>query len=289
MRTKNFFKSLAVAAVALVGVFATSCSEEELNVNATGGEQYKPSAAKATVIINVVETGEAGVAAKTIYQTEVDATSSIGKPFEVAYPTNYPDADKYTVPANQNVNIPNVVDGQSAYIPVTFYVVKLTSVYAAIANSEQRDWMYYDESSEIVAEKQAKNESNYGIDYTYEFNVEYGYASVEPITARATSDADLIDQYVQTLLGVTESYTDSYTFVLPPWAETTVTKTQEYTHNKVTYSYNGVSKTYIFKDRWGVIVSEGEIKAIQGHEHAYGHYHTHGYEMNAGGGVTEGI
>ena len=89
MRTKNFFKGLAVAAVALVGVFATSCSEEELNlngtINGTPVDPYTPTELPdgvAYAAISVVDLGDLGLGSKVLYTGIKDVTGLDGTEIE---------------------------------------------------------------------------------------------------------------------------------------------------------------------------------------------------------------
>ena len=123
MKKTNFWKGLTLAAVALVSVFATSCSEEELKINGPEVPTVVLPAAKASVSISVVDL-EAGKLVGTV--KNLDVTTSIGQSVEVACPEN----DGYTKAKSVFVEVPAIEKGQSVVIPVTFYVVTLNSAYA---------------------------------------------------------------------------------------------------------------------------------------------------------------
>ena len=125
MKKKNFWRGLAMATVALVSVFATSCSEEEIKIE--GGDIEVPPTvvlpdAKAIISITVVDL-EAGKTVGTV-QTK-DVTTSIGASYTVECPENA----GYTKAKNIIVQIPSIEKGQTVVIPVTFYVVTLESAF----------------------------------------------------------------------------------------------------------------------------------------------------------------
>lgn len=137
MKKTNFWKGLTLAAVALVSVFATSCSEEEIKIN--GPEIDVPElvlpAAKASISISVVDL-EAGKIVGNV--KNIDATTSIGSSLTVECPAN----EGYTTAQSVVVEVPALEKGQSVVIPVTFYVVTLNSAFADLmdgANIEYTD------------------------------------------------------------------------------------------------------------------------------------------------------
>lgn len=124
MKKTNFLKGLALAAVALVSGFATSCSEEELSIK---NNPVELPAASASVSISVVDL-EAGKLIGGV--TTQDATSAIGGTLTVECPANA----GYTTAAPITVSIPSLQKGQSVNVPVTFYVVTLESALAELMN-----------------------------------------------------------------------------------------------------------------------------------------------------------
>lgn len=286
MRTKNFFKGLAVAAVALVGAFATSCSEENLNVNATGTPVVLPDG-KATVVITVVDLGDMGVGATVKYSEVKDVTTGS---HTFACPS-FTGSDEYVIPADQSITVPALEKGQFLSIPVTFYVVKFTSAYANIIETNEGAEEYG--VIDVVTTKDYKNEANYGEEYFITLNNEIGYVSYEGVaTARVTTESDIIESYVKSLMGMTLDRwqpTEEYSFILAPWSQTKVTKYSESHIWKISYTYGETTKTYKMKDVVGNWLEIDEPTAIEGHAHAYDHYQEHGFDMNAGGGVSESI
>lgn len=120
MKKTNFLKGLAMAAIALVSVFTTSCSEEELSIK--GAEPVKPAPAVVQLAINVVDLDNS----KTLAQKMEDVTTKMGTTYSVACP-DFAGKDQYTTTENINVQVPTISEGQAVVIPVTFYVVHLNS------------------------------------------------------------------------------------------------------------------------------------------------------------------
>ena len=296
MRTKNFFKGLAVAAVAVMGVFATSCSEEEFKVTGqvTGnGTEVTLSPAVATLVINVVDLGDKGVAAKTLYTATEDVTASIGSTKTVDCP-EFEGYAEYTVAKSQSISVPAIDKGQAVVIPVTFYVTKLTSAYAAVLDSEEQDYNYWEYSEDEQEDKTASfaNESDYEITEYYTVHVPTGIESYDivdtAVEARAavTTDEDIIKAVLDSMVGEDEyAYDYDEPIVIAPWTVATVTETYQYLHTKSTYSYGDTTLTVIFNKVYNVTLSKSVEEIDNGHDHDHGH--GHGSDSNAGGGSGE--
>ena len=119
MKKTNFLKGMAMAAIALVSVFTTSCSEEELSIK--GADVTIPELAEpvASVSISVVDF-EKGALLQT---TTVDVSKKIGQSYDVECPS----LDGFTTAKSVTITIPNIAKGQAIVIPVTFYVVPVGS------------------------------------------------------------------------------------------------------------------------------------------------------------------
>jgi hypothetical protein len=190
MRTKNFFKGLAVAAVALVGVFATSCSEEELNVqsNVQGPSVNIPDptplpAGVAYAAISVVDLGDMGLSSKVLYTEIKDVTALNGTEIECP---DFDGMEEYVIPAAQKISVPTLSAGQTVTIPMTFYVVKTTSAFAQVEwdVNNAKDWGWSEEGAPYVyseetwlgtEEKDLQNLSNYWKDIQVRYSVPYAY------------------------------------------------------------------------------------------------------------------
>lgn len=190
MRTKNFFKGLAVAAVALVGVFATSCSEEELNLNGTiTGSPVDPVTPTelpdgvAYAAISVVDLGDLGLGSKVLYTGIKDVTGLDGTEIECP---DFDGMEEYVIPAAQKISVPTLQKGQSVTIPMTFYVVKTESAFAQVEwdIDDAKDWgwteegtpyVYSEETWKGTEEEDLQNLSNYWKDIQVRYSVPYAY------------------------------------------------------------------------------------------------------------------
>lgn len=312
MRTKNFFKGLAVAAVALVGVFATSCSEEELKVTATGGNTVTLPAPKATAIITVVDMGDMSVPAQVL-ATEIKDVTGVGTT-SIECPS-FANSENYVIPAAQSITVPTLADGESLSIPVTFYVVKLTSAFATITQEEVNEgtdpnytaieglpnwisWVSpYAEITEVsgLTDAKLKNETPYWIDVTYTYIVKEGISGIiSPTNGRvaATGPEAVIDAYVNNLLnsnwtGYSEYEDESEPLCIYSSGYATGKLIQLYTKPTYKFTYGETSKEYTFRQEYDTYFVWTGAQAIPGHEHAYDHSHAHGSYENAGGGAGD--
>ena len=306
MRTKNFFKGLAVAAVALVGVFATSCSEEELNVqgNITGDPVTHPDPTVlpdgvANAVISIVDLGDMGVDAKVLATKIVDVTGK-GEGFVVECP-EFDEQAEYVIPAAQKINVPSLEKGQSLTIPMTFYVVKLTSAFAKVETTNV-DWgwdegyMPFIQAGETVSgmtDAKYKNESDYWKDMTYEYTVKYGLSGVIEDAPQArvaeTTEEEVIDAYVQNMIDTDinrEEYTNKSTITVYSWGYAEFKLDYYYSKPVYKFTYGNTTKTVTLRDEMGTMCYANAY-AIPGHEHAFNHSHAHGGYENAGGGMAE--
>ena len=128
MKKVNFLKGLTLAAVALVCVFTTSCSEEELNIQGSGGSNIELPAATASVTISVVDLEKGELVGNV---STIDATSAIGSTITVSCPS----IEGYTTAKSVTVAIPAINKGQSVNVPVTFYVANINSAYSTITEN----------------------------------------------------------------------------------------------------------------------------------------------------------
>ena len=124
MKKTNFLKGMAMAAIALVSVFTTSCSEEELSIK--GADVTIPELAEpvASVSISVVDF-EKGALLQT---TTENVSEKIGQSYDVKCPS----LDGFTTAKSVTITIPNIAKGQAIVIPVTFYVVPVGSAVEEI-------------------------------------------------------------------------------------------------------------------------------------------------------------
>lgn len=306
MRTKNFFKGLAVAAIALVGAFATSCSEENLNVNATGTPVVFPDAVTKAVI-SVVDLGDMGIGAKTLL-TEIKDVAAGSQTFECPAFTG---SDQYVIPASQTIVVPALQKGQSITIPVTFYVVKLSSAFANVEYEEvdpgenpdaeslgtdfwgDKAWYgYFAEITEYSGEENEDlmNESDYEKEVEFIYVAKEGRTALEEIVSSrlaATSEEDVIEAYVKNMTDWADEseWDDYFYFTLPSWSFANLFSANFYTKPIIEFTYGSASKSYTFKEYWGAGCGIRGIEEIPNHDHD--HDHGHGGNDNAGGGSNE--
>lgn len=294
MRTKNFFKGLAVAAVALVGVFATSCSEEELNIKPAAPATLPEP--KVEVTINVIDLGDTGVGSTLLQSSKDIATSSMGQKKTYTCPV----IEGYTVAADQTIDIPTLEKGQAAYLTVNFFIVKWTSALAQVVETdltdEVLDWMDRDASEYITldGEDNDKNWTNPSI-YQREitgFTYEYTSGLFEKASARAaTTSTEIIDTYWNNKLegSKIEATAESWGgIVLDAYAKLMV-EVQKMKQNRVIELKLG--NTTVKKEcvEYIEVYLSLNQEAMSSHAHEYNHYQTHGQHGtgdNAGGGIT---
>ena len=307
MRTKNFFKGLAVAAVALVGAFATSCSEENLNVNATGTPVELP-AGVAKVVATVVDLGDMGIGAKVL-ATDIKDVAAGSQTIDCPAFTG---SDEYVIPAAQTITVPALEKGQTLSIPVTFYVVKLTSAFNGVSYEEVEEgenpnpeilgtdfwgdsrWgSYYAEVTEVsgLEDDALKNDSEFAKDVTYTYNAKEGCTALEEVaTSRlaATSDEDVIDAYVKNMTEWQDSQEeweqDAY-FTIPACSYAKAIIAHFYLQPVFDFTYGKATKSYTFKQYYGSGFGVTGFEEIPSHDHS--HDHGHGDNGNAGGGGAD--
>lgn len=280
MKKTSFLKGLAMAAVAMVCAFTTSCSEEELKVNGT--PQLTLPAASATLTVAVVDL-EAG---ETLSVKTTDVTSAMGTDYSVECPT----IAGYTTANAVTVNIPKVADGQAVNVPVTFYVVKLSSAYAEILASI--NWEDGEKVETIEEEIKALNdaedfinETAYDKKETAEFNILTGKEFNAIVESKAANTiAGVLGEMMKF-----DTKKATVDLLIAPWCQAVVKVMQEININEYTAEYNGQTETFTVKEA-GPAYFSAEYSVIPGKEHDFthnnhGHGHGHGGSSNAGGGI----
>ena len=278
MKKTSFLKGLTMAAFALVCAFTTSCSEEELSIN---GSEIKLPAAAASLTVSVVDL-EAG---ETLSVQTTDVTTEMGKNYTVPCPT----IDGYTTAKSVTVNIPTVANGQAVNVPVTFFVVKVSSAYAEIVESmkEVAGSEVEAEDTNITATNDAAdfiNETAYDKKVTAEFSIMSGKEFVTVSKAVENTIASIMAEKMkfQTKKATVE-------MTIAPWCQATIKAWQEYTTKEYTATYNGVEEKFTVKVA-GAAYFSSEYSVIPGKEHDFAHNnhgpgHGHGSNGNAGGGI----
>ncbi len=303
MKKTNFLKGLALAAVALVSGFATSCSEEELSIK---NNPVELPAASASVSISVVDLEEGKLVGSV---TTIDATASIGGTLTVECPANA----GYTTAAPVAVSIPALQKGQSVNVPVTFYVVTLDNAVAELVDntyfafngesdieltteelavkSKSNNWDGYyvantDDADELYvwAEYQAKEGWEYVSEVEAEEETEEGSDVLASSRAAETTLLDLIKNVKP------EVYTYGYRWNVLPMHALTV-DAEQYTWEGVGELKNWetgevVAKFVGKRYSWYVGDSQEQITHDNGHDNTH-NGHGHGDNNNAGGGIGE--
>ena len=270
---------MALAAVAFVGVFATSCSEEDLNVN----NQFELPAATASVSVSVVDLSNFTTLGAI---NTVDATASIGATMTV----NCPEIPGYTVAKPVEVAIPAIQKGQTVNVPVTFYVANVKSALAEIMDSWEvvagSERIY---TEEVLPKEEAaafENKSAYDKEAKATFDLKSG-KEFKGVAARTTNDLVSI---LSTLKFNT--YEGSYKFFVPAWMFATVKGEQTFVERQYICSYNNEKETVVIAEA-GAAICNLSFAVIPGFEHDYehnnhgSHGHGHGDNNNAGGGIIE--
>lgn len=309
MRTKNFFKSLAVAAVALVGVFATSCSEEELKVNTTPVEIPDLPDGFAQAVLTVVDLGDMGVAPKVLKNETINLT--VGKN-EIPCPS-FNGSEEYVIPVAQEINVPELKKGTSFSYSVTFYVIKMSSAFEGVKETTIEDgenpnpedlgtgswmeWYYFAEATESATgleNADLKNDSEYDKDVTFTYIENFGCSPIEEkASARiaATTDEEVIAAYVNNKLAWADDekfaeYEASLYLEIPACSYAIVNVYNFYSQPVIALTYGDTTKEYTYKQWWGAGTTT-KFEIIPGHEHGHDHGHGHGGSSNAGGGSAE--
>lgn len=276
----NFWKGLAFAAVALFGVFATSCSEEELKIQ--GGtieipqvpELANPVASLAITVLDFENT--------EVVKYEVkDISDKIGQSFSLACPA----IDGYTIANNVTITVPSIQKGQAIVIPVTFYVVPLGSAIQDIV--DKMGSLPIDTEAEVVVEdlevtaKGALAINEEGVivndgDVAVEMEISIPYKS--GYEYRGTESRSIASN-LHTLKAETKIH--KMTITVLPRTCVTIKATQEKTPVILTIDETDYN-LWFYEDL--KVKATAESLSHGGHGHSHGHGHGSG---NAGGGITD--
>ena len=302
MKKTNFWKGLTMAAVALVSVFATSCSEEEIKINGGDVDVDVPTItlpdAKAIISITVVDL-EAGKTVGVV-QTK-DVTSAIGSSYTVECPEN----EGYTTANDITVQIPSIEKGQTIVIPVTFYVVTLDSAFEDLIEESTVEETVLEGEENILTNTLTFINKNGWVDGVYtnteanevtstavfgNYFTGYNYIAV---SSRATEHQTSIEELMaHGLVFEVGEYEEEVT--IPGYSIYTLEPiVQEIRISEIVLKDK--SGEVIFKataKKAGAVTINGSATSIKhdapGHDepgHDDGHGHGHGNSNNAGGGT----
>ena len=277
MKKTSFMKGLTMAAVAMVCAFTTSCSEEELRVN---GSDIQLPAASASLTISVVDLERSEVlSVKTS-----DVTASMGSDYTV----ECPEITGYTTANAVTVNIPKVAAGQAINVPVTFYVVKLTSAYAEILETLEAvaGTKKFIDPEVGTADNDAEdfiNKTAYDKKVTAKFTYKSGR---EYYVVSESKAANTIAGILGEMMKFTTK-TAKLDWIIAPWSQAAVKASQKFFTEKYTATYQGEEEEFLLVTASDLLV-EVAFSVIPGYEHDFthnNHGHGHGDNGNAGGGI----
>ena len=290
MKKVNFFKVMS-AFVAFSAMTLASCTEEKMTITSPTVDipAFVLPDAKATVSVSVYD-----VATNTVLGvTSVDATANIGGAVTVECPAY----DGYIVAQPISVEIPSLVKGQVAIVPVTFYVATEASAEAAIVAN-----MKFVKSTALdanVDSEVVENESDKVLHKEFKGTALTGreLEAVTEVESRATATgAEFIESiFAEEEFGKATEKIMKYW--LNPWHQATLSYTQEMWLDLYTVDFNGASFDVTFNRAGAAKFGMDGIQVIEQYKHNWEHvlihghaghdYHGHGHgSENAGGGIV---
>ena len=290
MKKVNFFKVMS-AAMAFAAVTFTACSEEEMKIDTPDVEieaQPLPNAL-ATLSISVYDVNTMSL----LTTVSKDVTASMGKKETVECPSEFKNSDKYVIASNTEVEIPQLVAGQVAIIPVSFYLGTIEDAWNEIADILNDDTNAKIEKEQVAVESdnlEKENPTAYDITGKFSFTAYTPGEEIYVGSKAATTAADIVAENYKS-----EFSTKKYEFPYTLWAyhfvkydveQTILTKTFE-------FEFNGAKETIVINEAGTIIATVAEQGIIEkylhewnhGHTHSHGHGHGHGAD-NAGGGIV---
>ena len=323
---KKFFKSLALASIAMVGMLVSSCQVDDI-VTA-----FEPNAATALILVRVYDqaTGYDVTAASQITASSsanMAPANEFYSPEDEAYVFEYKgnkalSAMKVTIAATykgdtatDEVDVRAVLPGGKAKYPSYVFVAEHPGPTPEIKYSLERGETELGEpivgtfnprSHESHAHDGsvwAFNESEFMLNAKFNWNYQFGITEIAPLAGpEMTSDEwTLLQGFIQTTIPYWYNEGEELTeFSISAFAMYTLigTKTVDYTHyDFVRYETVGeevlppvtIATVTVTKVNTQVDYKESAMPGHEGHYH-YGHGHSdvHGYSNNAGGGIVWG-
>ena len=293
MKKVNFFKVMS-AFVAFSAMTLASCTEEKMTITSPTVDipAFVLPDAKATVSVSVYD-----LESNTILGvTNVDATP--GQAMTVECPAY----EGYIVAQPISVEIPSLVAGQVAVVPVTFFVVTEGSAKADIvaqlnaqAAKEKPVAAESVKYSEVV-----RNESNKVRHGAFEGKVAEGYKFVSVAAAESRAAATGAE-FIEEICGGVKFTEKNYTFFkywLNPWHQATLSAEQEMATVVYTVEFNGVTYDVTFTKAGAFVKKMVAPSVMEEYKHNWEHvllhghaghdYHGHGHgSENAGGGIVD--
>ena len=295
MKKVNFFKVMS-AFVAFSAMTLASCTEEKMTITSPTVDipAFVLPDAKATVSVSVYD-----VESNTILGvTNVDATP--GQAMTVECPAY----EGYIVAQPISVEIPALVAGQVAIVPVTFYVATEGSAAAAIAEQMNDPKNLKSTAAEAVKTSEVvKNDGNMVKHLTFMGSYLTGrqFESVAAVESRAAATgAEFIEKLYGKEAFETVKDVEFCKYWLNPWHQATLSYEQAMSTDVYTVEFNGATFEITFTSAGAkpAIFTLGNIEVpaewkhnwehVLTHGHAGHDYHGHGHgSENAGGGIVE--
>lgn len=298
MKKTNFMMAFALAAVTL---FATSCSEESLDITQGSVTPTVLPDPTASISVTVVDL-EAGKIVGSV--TTVNATDAIGGTKTVECPAN----EGYTTAAAIEVAVPSLAKGQSINIPVTFYVATLESALEDFMDGVSTTVTPVEGEEATVETISLAHAENEGVwvngsyenatennllafhdsplfFYNYKDGFEFAKEVEEAVESKAA--ATTILDLIKTVKFETVEAANSWD--IAAWSIFTVKKiTQEFYLAKMKLENKELGESVEFiANVAGEVTFSTEAKEMElGHDGHNGHNgHGHGNSNNAGGGI----
>lgn len=298
MKKVNFFK-LMTACMAFAAVTFTSCSEEDMSI-VTPGNTVIPGMPESPVIPATASVAISVYDVTTnilLGVTSVDATANIGKTMEVECPAY----DKYIVAPKVTVAIPELKDGQSAVVPVVFYVASEGTAEAAIlAQLSEENQIEVEEIELIKAETtEIANDKKLIMEVkaeklTYYVGMQYVGETTKPASKAVASGYEFIESILKEIAFEKKELT-TLAFKMNPYHQTETTFEQAGSTIAYKIEFNGTEYYAEFQKAGIAKWTMAAHTVIPEYEHDWAHLHTHGHaghdwlhgdNMNAGGGIT---
>ena len=291
MKKVNFFKVMS-AFVAFSAMTLASCTEEKMTITSPTVDipAFVLPDAKATVSVSVYD-----VETKTMLGvTSEDATP--GSTVTVECPAY----EGYIVAQPISVEIPALVAGQVAIVPVTFYVATEGSAAAAILAQKTAENLKTTAADPIKDSKVVKNEGDQVKHDVFKVTALSGenFEGVAAVESRAAATGAEFIESIFADIEFGKVTVDVCKYWLNPWHQATLSYEQAMNTNVYTINFNGATFEVTFTEAGKVAVATmSDIKVMDEYKHNWEHvllhghaghdYHGHGHGAeNAGGGIV---
>ena len=286
MKKVNFFKVMS-AVLAFSAMTLASCSEEKMTMS-VDIPPFELPAAKATVSVTVYDVETSTVLGVTSKEVTPGTTVTVECP---AY-------DGYIVAKSALVEIPSLVAGQVAVVPVTFLVASEESAAADILEQIEESTPEVTEGEPIKYSEIADNKSDKITHKNFMGTIVKGvqFESVAAVESRAAATGA---EFIEDIFSESEFEEENVTFWsywLNPWHQATLSNEQKMYTSVYEIEFNGATYEVTFTIAGTYVATMKDIKVIEEYKHNWEHVLTHGHaghdyshgNGNAGGGIVEG-